>query len=72
MAPRFRLEGSWRISLLQEICAHRGPAYVQLGFPIYAGNGLCNAGASIMARQAHAIYSALGMVDTQVRRDPRG
>src|SRR5215212_8661428 len=55
MALLIRLEGSRRSSSLQEICPHRGASYVQLGFPVYAGNGLCNACADILVRQAYAL-----------------
>lgn len=63
MAAALWLEDSWRNFNLQEICSHRSASYLELGFSIYVGNGLCDAYAYILVRQTYAIYSALGMVD---------
>jgi hypothetical protein len=43
------LEDSWGSSKLQKICFHSGTSYVQLGFTIYVGHSLRNAGAYILA-----------------------
>ena len=60
MALVIRLEDSWRSFNLQEICSHRGASYVQLGFSVYAGDGLCNACAYILVRQAYAFIPPWG------------
>lgn len=69
MAPGIWLEASWRSFNLQEICSYRGTSYIQLGFSIYVGNGLCNGCAYILVRQTHCIHSPLGMVYAQTRWD---
>ena len=69
LALVIRLEASWRSFNLQEICSDRGASYVQLGFSIYAGNGLCNAGAYILVGQTYAVHPSVGVVYAKTRRD---
>jgi hypothetical protein len=72
MAATIWLEDSGRSCNLQEICSYRGTSYVQLGFSIYVGNGVCNAREHILVWQTHAVHSPVGMDFAQTRWDSCG